>query len=132
MAKNIPLLLHACCAPCSLEPVRLLMEEGFDPHICWTNPNIQPMDEHDRRLGELRRWCARGRLAVFTTQVPHEGCDLAVYEVGRAVGELPGVLEARDMTPEAVAVKLMWALGQTEDREKAARLFETPIEYDIM
>ena len=58
MAKNIPLLLHACCAPCSLEPVRLLMEEGFDPHICWTNPNIQPMDEHDRRLGELRRWCA--------------------------------------------------------------------------
>ena len=22
----------------------------------------------------------------------------------------------------------MWALGQTEDREKAARLFETPIE----
>ena len=28
------------------------------------------------------------------------------------------------MTPEAVAVKLMWALGQTEDREKAARLFE--------
>lgn len=57
---------------------------------------------------------------------------LAVYEVGRAVGELPGVLEARDMTPEAVAVKLMWALGQTGDREKAARLFETPIEYDIM
>ena len=79
-----------------------------------------------------RRWCESGRLAVFTTQVPHEGCDLAVYEVGRAVGELRGVLEARDMTPEAVAVKLMWALGQTEDREKAARLFETPIEYDIM
>jgi hypothetical protein len=26
----------------------------------------------------------------------------------------------------------MWALGQTDDREKAARLFETPIEYDIM
>lgn len=52
--------------------------------------------------------------------------------MGRAVGELSGVLEARDMTPEAVAVKLMWALGQTEDREKAARLFETPIEYDIM
>ena len=81
----------------------------------------------------LRRWCESGRLAVFTTHGPSmQGCDLAVYEVGRAVGELPGVLEARDMTPEAVAVKLMWALGQTEDREKAARLFETPIEYDIM
>ena len=52
------LLLHACCAPCSLEPVRLLLEEGFEPTICWTNPNIQPTDEHDRRLAELRRWCA--------------------------------------------------------------------------
>ena len=91
-----------------------------------------PGGEHGEMFAALRRWCESGRLAVFTTQVPHEGCDLAVYEVGRAVGELPGVLEARDMTSEAVAVKLMWALGQTEDREKAARLFETPIEYDIM
>ena len=39
------LLLHTCCAPCSLEPVRLLREEGFEPTICWTNPNIQPHDE---------------------------------------------------------------------------------------
>ena len=91
-----------------------------------------PGGEHGEMFAALRRWCESGRLAVFTTQVPHEGCDLAVYEVGRAGGELPGVLEARDMTPEAVADKLMWALGQTEDREKAARLFETPIEYDIM
>ena len=49
------LLLHACCAPCSLEPVRLLREEGFEPTICWTNPNIQPRDELQRRLDELRR-----------------------------------------------------------------------------
>ena len=74
-----------------------------------------PGGEHGEMFAALRRWCESGRLAVFTTQVPHEGCDLAVYEVGRAVGELPGVLEARDMTPEAVAVKLMWALGQTDD-----------------
>ncbi|MDY2777640.1 MAG: epoxyqueuosine reductase QueH [Collinsella sp.] len=51
------LLLHACCAPCSLEPVRMLVEEGFEPTICWSNPNIQPDDEHDRRLEELRWWC---------------------------------------------------------------------------
>ena len=91
-----------------------------------------PGGEHGEMYARLQDWCTSGRLAVFTTQVPHEGCDLAVYEVGRSVKELPGVLEAKDMTPEAVAVKLMWALGQTEDREKAARLFETPIEYDIM
>ncbi len=30
-----PLALHACCAPCSLEPVRLLREEGF-AHVSTT------------------------------------------------------------------------------------------------
>lgn len=54
-----PLLLHACCGPCSLEPVRLLREEGFEPTICWVNPNIQPVAEHDLRLRVLRDWAAR-------------------------------------------------------------------------
>ena len=31
----------------------MLVEEGFEPTICWANPNIQPADEHDRRLEEL-------------------------------------------------------------------------------
>ena len=52
----VPVLLHACCGPCSLEPVRLLREEGFEPIICWTNPNIQPIAEHERRLDTLKRW----------------------------------------------------------------------------
>ena len=60
----------------------------------------------------VRDWCGAGHLAVFTTQVPHEGSDLAVYEVGRAAKALPGVLEAHDMTPEATAVKLMWVLAR--------------------
>ena len=51
-----PLLLHACCGPCSLEPLRLLREEGYEPTICWTNPNIQPLEEHDRRLRTLMDW----------------------------------------------------------------------------
>ena len=54
--ERIPLLLHACCGPCSLEPLRLLREEGFDPTICWTNPNIQPLEEHDLRLRTLEAW----------------------------------------------------------------------------
>ena len=54
--ERVPLLLHACCGPCSLEPVRLLREEGFEPTICWTNPNIQPLAEHDLRLHTLQTW----------------------------------------------------------------------------
>lgn len=55
---STPLLLHACCGPCSLEPLRLLREEGFEPTICWTNPNIQPYEEHQLRMNTLLAWAA--------------------------------------------------------------------------
>ena len=51
-----PLLLHACCGPCSIEPGKYMREEGFEPTICWTNPNIQPIEEHDKRLKTLLAW----------------------------------------------------------------------------
>ena len=73
-----PLLLHACCAPCSLEPVRLLREEGFEPTICWTNPNIQPRDEWQRRLDELRRWCADGDIELIETGEDRERWEAGV------------------------------------------------------
>lgn len=73
------LLLHACCAPCSLEPVRHLREEGWEPTICWSNPNIQPAAEHDRRLAELRRWCHDEGIPLIEA-----GCDRAAWERGVA------------------------------------------------
>ena len=49
------------------------------------------------------------------------GCDLAVYEVGRAVGELPGVLEAHDMTPRGRGRQAdgRWARHRTVPRSCA-------------
>jgi predicted adenine nucleotide alpha hydrolase (AANH) superfamily ATPase len=52
----VPILLHACCGPCSIEPVKLLRDEGFEPVVCWSNPNIQPVAEHDHRLRTLESW----------------------------------------------------------------------------
>lgn len=91
-----------------------------------------PGGDDGELFAAVQDWCAAGRLVVFTTQVPHEGSDLGVYEVGRAAKALPGVLEARDMTPEAAAVKLMWALGQSGDREEVSRLFLTPVQFDVV
>ena len=91
-----------------------------------------PGGDDGELFAAVRDWCAAGKLVVFTTQVPHEGSDLGVYEVGRAAKALPGVLEARDMTPEAAAVKLMWALGQAKNREEASRLFLTPVQFDVV
>lgn len=77
-----PLLLHACCAPCSLEPVRLLIEEGFEPTICWTNPNIQPAEEHERRLLELRRWCVAEGIALIEAAEDCAAWERIVAPVG--------------------------------------------------
>ena len=44
----------------------------------------------------------------------------------------PGVLEAYDMTTEAVVTKLMWILGQTQARDEIRRLFYTPVAHDIL
>ena len=61
---RVPLALHACCGPCSLEPFRLLREEGFEPTIFWSNPNIQPQKEYDRRLETLFAWAAENDIEV--------------------------------------------------------------------
>lgn len=71
-----PLLLHACCGPCSLEPVRALMDEGYEPTICWTNPNIAPVEEHDKRLGVLLDWAEH----VAHLPVIIAGDDRAAWE----------------------------------------------------
>ena len=76
------LLLHACCAPCSLEPVRLLVEEGFEPTICWANPNIQPMAEHDKRLDELRAWTADNDIPLIEAADDRERWDASVALLG--------------------------------------------------
>jgi L-asparaginase len=74
----------------------------------------------------------RGKTVVMTTQVENEGSDLSVYHVGAEVKRNLPILEAYDMTTEAVTAKLMWILGQTRDREAVERLFYTPIAQDIL
>ena len=75
-------------------------------------------------------WVDSGRTLVVTTQVPEEGLDLGVYEVGRAYAEKDGILRGGDMTTEALVAKTMWVLGQTRDPAEVARLFYEPINHD--
>ena len=75
-------------------------------------------------------WVASGRTVVLTTQVPEEGCDLGVYEVGRAYADCPAILKGADMTTEALVAKTMWALGQTRDPELVRELFYRPVNHD--
>ena len=77
--------------------------------------------------------CAEhGKTIVMTTQVMLEGSDMSMYEVGRDVKATFDLIEAYDMTTESVVTKLMWILGQTNDRKKIKELFYTPVSNDII
>ncbi len=50
-----PLLLHACCAPCSSAIVEWLVANGVRPTIFYYNPNIWPREEYEIRKRESKR-----------------------------------------------------------------------------
>lgn len=91
-----------------------------------------PRYEQDDFLTAVRAWSEAGKPIVITTQVPHEGSDLAVYEVGARAARMPGLLQAHTMTVEAVVTKLMWILAQTREPGEIERLFLTPVAHDLL
>ena len=42
-------LMHTCCAPCSLSCIDTLRAEGIEPVAFWYNPNIHPWKEYESR-----------------------------------------------------------------------------------
>lgn len=80
----------------------------------------------------MEDWLRAGKTIVMMTQVPYEGSDMAVYQVGYRVKEKYQLMEAYNMTLEAAATKLMWVLGQTRDSEEVRRLFYQPVQWDII
>ena len=80
----------------------------------------------------MEDWLRAGKTIVMMTQVPYEGSDMAVYQVGYQVKEKYQLMEAYSMTLEAAATKLMWILGQTRDPEEVRRLFYQPVQWDII
>ena len=49
-------LLHCCCAPCSLSCIDPLRSEGVEPVAFWYNPNIHPFTEYRARRNCLREY----------------------------------------------------------------------------
>ena len=50
------LLLHTCCAPCSVYCIDSLREEGIEPTVYWYNPNIHPYMEYKARRDCLKEY----------------------------------------------------------------------------
>ena len=61
-------LLHSCCAPCSVYCIDTLRAEGIEPTSLWFNPNIHPYQEYKARRDTLM------------TYAPAIGMELIVRE----------------------------------------------------
>jgi hypothetical protein len=54
----LKLLLHVCCAPCSVMCVQTLRGAGVDVTGFWYNPNIHPFTEYKARMDALASYAA--------------------------------------------------------------------------
>jgi hypothetical protein len=50
-------LMHTCCAPCSVYCIDSLRAEGIEPIVFWYNPNIHPYTEYKARRDCLKEYC---------------------------------------------------------------------------
>lgn len=71
------LLLHICCGPCSTHSIERLREAyaltGF-----FSNSNIAPREEYDRRLAEARRWAGSCDVPFVEDAYDHDAWRAAV------------------------------------------------------
>ncbi len=91
-----------------------------------------PSLPHYHYLSIIQKWIDQGKTVVMTTQVPNEGSDMNIYQVGHELKNKVSIIEAYDMITEAVVSKLMWILGQTNDPELIKGMFYTTVSNDIL
>jgi len=59
------LLLHVCCAPCSVQCIEALASENIQPDLFWYNPNIHPYTEYRSRRDTLRGFAEEKKLSLI-------------------------------------------------------------------
>lgn len=63
------LLLHICCAPCSIYPFKELLKDKDNQIIgFWFNPNIHPHQEYLKRRSTLEEYSKEANLEVIYPQ----------------------------------------------------------------
>lgn len=135
------ILLHICCAPCTIYPLEILRKEGQVKGVFF-NPNIHPYLEYKKRLDTVREYAAREGLEVnlaegypmedFLRNTVTLGKDRCIYcyEVRlRHTAE-----QARKGLFDAFTTTLLYSRYQKHDliratAEDAAREFNIPFYY---
>ena len=78
-------LMHTCCAPCSVYCIDSLRSEGIEPTVFWYNPNIHPYIEYKTRRDCLKDYCEK--VGVESVFIEDYGLDEFCRNV---VSDIPG------------------------------------------
>jgi len=65
---NMKLLLHCCCAPCSISCIDVLRRENIEPELFWYNPNIHPVSEYELRRDCLKSLTEKEKLELISAK----------------------------------------------------------------
>lgn len=66
--KNKKLLLHSCCAPCSIAIIKELEKSSIDFSIFFYNPNVFPKKEYIIRRDEQIRLCKEENISLIIAE----------------------------------------------------------------
>lgn len=62
------ILLHICCAPCTIYPLKILRESGHSVLGFFYNPNIHPYLEYKRRFDTLEEYAVSVGLRIVSRE----------------------------------------------------------------
>jgi predicted adenine nucleotide alpha hydrolase (AANH) superfamily ATPase len=67
-----PILLHICCAPCATTCIERLSSSGYEVILFFSNSNIFPEEEYEKRLENARKLAGILNLRLEVDSYEHE------------------------------------------------------------
>jgi predicted adenine nucleotide alpha hydrolase (AANH) superfamily ATPase len=117
-------LMHVCCAPCSVYCIESLRKENIEPDLYWYNPNIHPYQEYKSRRDCLIEYAKKVNInAIIEDEYGLDKfCKEAVKDLdGRCVKycypvRLRKTFEyAKEHGYDAVTTSLLYSIYQKHD-----------------
>ncbi|MFO7841961.1 MAG: epoxyqueuosine reductase QueH [Fidelibacterota bacterium] len=72
------ILLHTCCAVCAAASAERLREEGVEPVLFFSNSNIYPKEEYEKRLDAAEKLAKMKDLELVGDSYDHSAWRVAV------------------------------------------------------
>ena len=66
------ILVHVCCGPCATSSIQRLLDEGWSPVLFFSDSNIWPLEEFEKRYENLLKVAAFYNLPVIKDEYDHQ------------------------------------------------------------